>query len=435
MHDVFIAHVEEDADVALEITLGLEEVGYKTWCYEVDSFPGQSYLIQTGRAVEESKVVVVVISPHSLGSRQVTREIIRAHESGREFVPVLRDITHVEFQNRQPEWREAIGAAASISIPRDGAARIIPRIIDGLKSLGIHPRSKTEPARIAQIRTAIGELQPSKITEREKEPRGPIKKEVVSPIKVKKDITKSVWFRAGTAILTIGILTTLVWVFFFSSTQAPETPSSPPAAPETQSSPPAAPETPEAEPPAVSSKLLYEDDFSNPSIDWVQESNEDREMYYKAGEYHIISKYFDSWAASLDSNIGRLSDFSLEIDARPIAMSGESAYGAIFRYQWENAFYCFIITGDGYYYVVKRFNDQWVFLQQRTKSDFIKLGNNTNHLKVVCKGSQIEVYVNGHYLVTVTDDTLNEGYVGMTVSTTAPNGHAAFDSIKVDGID
>ena len=61
MSDVFIAHVEEDAEVALEIALGLEEAGYSTWCYEVDSIPGPSYLIQTGRAVAASKVVVVII--------------------------------------------------------------------------------------------------------------------------------------------------------------------------------------------------------------------------------------------------------------------------------------------------------------------------------------------------------------------------------------
>jgi hypothetical protein len=423
MHDVFIAHVEEDAYIALEIAIGLEEAGYTTWCYEVDSIPGQSYLVQTGKAVEESKVVVVVISPHSLGSRQVTREIIRAHESGREFIPVLRGITHVEFQNRQPEWREAIGAAASISIPRDGAARTIPRIIDGLKSLVIHPRSKTEPARITQIRTAIGELQPSKITEREKEPRDLTKKEVVSPIKLKKDITKSGWFRAGTAILTIGILTTLVWAFFFSSAKAPEI----------QSSPQAAPETPEMEPPALSPKLPYQDDFSDPSTEWTQESIEERDLYYKDGEYHILAKKFDWWAASINRNPGRLTDFSLEIDARPIAISPSSSCGVIFRYQFENGFYFFMLSGDGHHFVGKRFNSQWVYLQDKTKSDFIKQGNNTNHLKVVCKGSQIEVYVNGHYLVTVTDDTFTEGYVGMMVNTTAPNGHAAFDNIKVDG--
>jgi len=106
MSDVFISHVEEDAEIALEIAFGLEEAGYTTWCYEVDNIPGPSYLIQTGQAVEEAKGLVLIISPHSLSSRQVTKEVIRAHETGKEFIPVLQDITHIEFQNRQPEWRD-----------------------------------------------------------------------------------------------------------------------------------------------------------------------------------------------------------------------------------------------------------------------------------------------------------------------------------------
>jgi len=63
MHDIFIAHVEEDARVALEITVGLEEAGYSTWCYEVDNIPGPSYLLQTGQRIDQAKAIVVVISP------------------------------------------------------------------------------------------------------------------------------------------------------------------------------------------------------------------------------------------------------------------------------------------------------------------------------------------------------------------------------------
>ncbi len=158
MGNIFIAHVEEDADVALEIALGLEEAGYTTWIYEVDSIPGPSYLIQTGAAVAASKAIIVVISPHSLGSRQVTKEVVRAHESDIDFIPILRGITHTEFQNRQPEWREAIGAAASTSIPKEGVAPIIPRIISGLGILGIVPSPKPDTAKIIQIRRVLGEL-------------------------------------------------------------------------------------------------------------------------------------------------------------------------------------------------------------------------------------------------------------------------------------
>lgn len=184
MSEIFISHVEEDADIALEIALGLEEAGYTTWCYEIDSIPGPSYLIQTGKAVVASKAVVLVISPHSLSSRQVTKEVIRAHESGREFIPILRGLTHVEFQNRQPEWREALGAATSIRIPLEGVADILPRIINGLKASAILPGSKVEAVHIAQIRKTLGELRERSMLEKGREPPAPTRKpepEAIAP--------------------------------------------------------------------------------------------------------------------------------------------------------------------------------------------------------------------------------------------------------------
>jgi flagellar basal body-associated protein FliL len=158
MSYIFIAHVEEDAEIALEIALGLEKAGYRTWCYEVDSVPGPSYLVRTGEAVAQSQAMVIVISPHSLGSSQVTKEVVRAHESAKHFIPILRDITHAEFQKRQPEWREAIGSATSIRIPSEGVTAILPLITDGLKSLGIQPGAKVDAARIGRISSTLEEI-------------------------------------------------------------------------------------------------------------------------------------------------------------------------------------------------------------------------------------------------------------------------------------
>jgi hypothetical protein len=160
MSDIFISHVEEDSEVAFQIALGLEGAGYSTWCYELDSSPELSYLLQAGQAIEQSKAFVVVISSHSLASQKITQEVVRAHESGKVLVPVLEDITHQEFQERQPEWREAMGAATSIRIPQEGVAAIIDRIISGLKTLAVNPSSKPHPARIDRLSRALSELRP-----------------------------------------------------------------------------------------------------------------------------------------------------------------------------------------------------------------------------------------------------------------------------------
>ena len=145
MSDIFISHVEEDADLAIDLAAALEASGYSTWYYERDSLPGPSYLLQTSREIERSQAVVLIISPDSLGSHQVTKEVIRAHESGKRFVPLLKSTTHAEFTSRQPEWKEAVGSTTSITVPRRGITTIVPRILDGLGAMGVEPTGdKTE---------------------------------------------------------------------------------------------------------------------------------------------------------------------------------------------------------------------------------------------------------------------------------------------------
>ncbi len=75
-----MSYVEEDSSLVQELTEGLEASGYKTWYYERDSVPGLSYLEQMGEAIDSAKAMVLVISPQSVTSRQVTTEVVRAHE-------------------------------------------------------------------------------------------------------------------------------------------------------------------------------------------------------------------------------------------------------------------------------------------------------------------------------------------------------------------
>jgi hypothetical protein len=223
--------------------------------------------VQTGQAVEQAKAVVLVISVHSLGSRQVTKEIVRAHESGKEFIPVLRGISHAEFQNRQPEWREAVGAAASISIPREGVTSIIPRIISGLKALGIQPAAKVKPARIAQIGTILGELKGHTGLEETEKQVERTRKSEPEPVVVKKpsaETTKeagkpqrrlgrpALIILCSVAVIALGIIGV---VFFgqFGLTQS--NPSAPAAAPTPAPPPVAAParaDTAANQPPKIS---------------------------------------------------------------------------------------------------------------------------------------------------------------------------------------
>lgn len=137
MDSVFISHVEEDQHLALEIATGLEASGLQTWYYERDSDPGPSYLLQVHHAIEKCAAVVLLISPHSIRSHQMTKEVARASDLGKPFIPVRFNISHAEFQQRQPEWNIAVGAATSIPVPSVGVSEIMPRIVRGIEYLGV----------------------------------------------------------------------------------------------------------------------------------------------------------------------------------------------------------------------------------------------------------------------------------------------------------
>lgn len=187
---------------------------------------------------------------------------------------------------------------------------------------------------------------------------------------------------------------------------------------------------PEAEVIISSPKLVYEDDFSD-SSSWYVESNENHDWFYEDGEYRVLIKSANLASWQVIPSFEVLTDLILEADARLVSGPKDSHYGLGFRVQNTDNFYLFLVSGNGYYYVGKRINDQWAALKSWTKSAYIETGNSTNHLKVVCKGSKIAVYVNGHHLTTITDKSFNHGRVGVIVDTTEPNANFAFDNLKV----
>jgi peptidoglycan hydrolase-like protein with peptidoglycan-binding domain len=141
-HSIFLSHVEEDKETALALASELQKKGYPTWCYENDTLPGVSYLVQTGKAIESARVFLLLISSASLDSHQVTKEVVRAHEEGKPIVPLLVDVSHAEFQRRQPEWREAVGGAASLSVATHSFDSLIAILIKSFDQLGVPMVSK-----------------------------------------------------------------------------------------------------------------------------------------------------------------------------------------------------------------------------------------------------------------------------------------------------
>jgi TIR domain/von Willebrand factor type A domain len=145
MAQVFISHTAEDGRFAELIAYALDQAGLTSWHYQRDTLPGLSYLHQISRAIEDSQVLIVIVSNDSLGSEQMTNEIVHGFELKKPFVPLLWNLSHADFQKRQPEWRAAFRAATTLQIPPEGVEPILPRIISGLTQLGVVPQVTVQP--------------------------------------------------------------------------------------------------------------------------------------------------------------------------------------------------------------------------------------------------------------------------------------------------
>jgi TIR domain-containing protein len=142
---IFVSYVEEDGDVAHEIAKHLEAHGYTSWYYERDCPAGADYFEETFKAISDCEAMAIIISPRSLPSDQITREIVRAVESNKATLPLLLDLTHDEYAHRRPGWKQAMAAANATRLRANEIPGIIPALVAGLHAKGIHPHAGAAP--------------------------------------------------------------------------------------------------------------------------------------------------------------------------------------------------------------------------------------------------------------------------------------------------
>ena len=87
VHDVFISHSAQDKAVADAVCAAFEEDGIRCWVAPRDVRPGRSFPGEITRAIQQSKVMVLIFSRHSNSSEQVLREVQLAVDS---HLPIVR---------------------------------------------------------------------------------------------------------------------------------------------------------------------------------------------------------------------------------------------------------------------------------------------------------------------------------------------------------
>jgi roadblock/LC7 domain-containing protein len=189
-------------------------------------------------------------------------------------------------------------------------------------------------------------------------------------------------------------------------------------------------------------ELLFEDNFSNFMSGWpvTSISTEDVEHTYESGEYSILVKKSDWIAWVRNNSMVNPSDFAVEVEVRKVSRGSGESCGIVFREKMvgdkNNLYFFEIRNNDGTFRIRKLLNGNWNTLKNWKQSGYIKGESDSNRLKVVSKGTQIEVYANNNILDTINDVSLTEGNIGLAVESPLQltGSHYHFDNFKLYSI-
>ncbi len=183
-----------------------------------------------------------------------------------------------------------------------------------------------------------------------------------------------------------------------------------------------------------SSKVLFQDDFSDPSSGWDRVNESDGITDYAEGSYRILVNAIntDIW-----SNPGlNFTDTQIEVDATKVGGDDNNDFGVICRYRDENNFYFFVLSSDGYYGIGKIAGgvQQLIGDESMPPSEAIHKGAATNHIRADCVGSKLTLYVNGVQLAEHEDIDFSSGDAGLLAGSFAnPGTDIYFDNFMVRG--
>jgi TIR domain len=111
-HDVFISHSSSDKTVANAVCAKLENAAIRCWIAPRDVQPGRSFAGEITRAIQQSKVMVMIFSAHSNNSDQVLREVQLAVNAHLHIIQFRIEDVHLNDDLRYflstPHWLDAL---------------------------------------------------------------------------------------------------------------------------------------------------------------------------------------------------------------------------------------------------------------------------------------------------------------------------------------
>ncbi|UCD41939.1 MAG: hypothetical protein JSV69_15465 [Chloroflexota bacterium] len=163
-----------------------------------------------------------------------------------------------------------------------------------------------------------------------------------------------------------------------------------------------------------SGSVLFQDDFSDTSSGWQNQSRE---------EFGTVD-YFDGYyriAVQGDQNMIwagpglNFTDVRIEADMIKVIGSEDDLFGLVCRAADHENYYFFVISSDGYYGIGKTINgvQSMINAEGMHPSEIVSQGKTINHLRADCIADRLELSINGQLVAQVRDPDLSQGDVGL----------------------
>jgi hypothetical protein len=162
---------------------------------------------------------------------------------------------------------------------------------------------------------------------------------------------------------------------------------------------------------------------------WVNYSETTTACRFRGGAYHAISSTQSAFTLCLAEST-HFSNFAYQVQ---MTITKGDEGGLLFRMDDTHySFYRFIIGYKGSYSLYALKNNTSDTLLTSGFSSAINIGfNNSNTVTVITYGSEIYLYVNGHYLAYANDSTSDSGKIGVTAVDNANPTEVIFSNAEV----
>jgi TolB-like protein len=164
-HDVFVSYASQDAAVANSIVENLERRGLNCWIAPRNVAPGSLYADEIVGAINDAKVVVLILSAHAVASPHVGKEIERACSKRKRIIVLRTDSAPLtrafEYFLSESQWIDVStsGMPSALTKLAEAVGHVstaAPQTIPSPRSGGVAKRAAIAAAVAIGVVVAVG---------------------------------------------------------------------------------------------------------------------------------------------------------------------------------------------------------------------------------------------------------------------------------------